>query len=237
MSERARSVVRAIDDALTARDHHPTLFAAQLRAGRSCLQFARAVERYRRERKPAASSRTDHDDVERVDGAWEEQHARRREERFEKRRRDFAADARGRRATMTVLELVREALERATTISTVASGNVEPSRGGSDPAGPPRQQTMNDDPRWRETWAVIHSRALRALELLDEAEGLGTVAATTKMLGVEKDRLVLREEGFSPIAVVEKLGRDIAGSPETVRRIRRKAGRRASDGTVAKVDS
>ena len=36
--------------------------------------------------------------------------------------------------------------------------------------------------------------------------------------------------GLSPVAVVEKLGRDIAGSPETVRRVRRQAGRSGKDG-------
>ena len=79
---------------------------------------------------------------------------------------------------------------------------------------------------------MIESRLRRVHELLDEAEGLGPVAAKT-LLGSEKDDLIIREGlGLSPLAVVEKLGRDIAGSPETVRRVRRARGRSMKDGST-----
>ncbi len=230
MRQRARRVIRAIDAALTIHKRHSTLFAAQLRHDRNCLQLVRAVERYQRER-PATGGRVEHDEVERVDREWEETEARRREDRFEKRKRSIDADRRSSRAALTALDLHRLAVQRSTTLSTVGAGNVAPTRGGGDPVGPPQQQRLDDDPRWRETWTVIRARLERANELLDEAEGLSTVAATTTMLGVEKDRRVIMEgEGLSPVATVEKLGSEIAGSPETFRRIRKRYDRTTLDG-------
>lgn len=169
-------------------------------------------------------------DIERVDRGWEEQNARHREERFAKHQRASQAERRERRASLGALELHRHAVERALRLSTVAAGNVEPGRGGDGPAGPPHQQTMDDDPRWREHEAVLRSRLERMHELLDEAEGHGSVSGTALMTTEHKNWLILAEEGLSPIAVVEKLGRDIAGSPDTVRRIRRAHGRSALDG-------
>jgi hypothetical protein len=170
-------------------------------------------------------------DVERVDAETEELFARRREARFAKRKQAFDAERRQQIALTDVLGLHRSAIERQATISTVKAGSTERGRGGSEPSGPPQQQMLDDDPRWRESWTVIRSRLERVHELLDEAEGLSTVAATTTMLGVEKDRRVISDgEGLSPVAVVEKLGRDIAGSPETVRRIRKKFERSTVDG-------
>lgn len=171
-------------------------------------------------------------EIERVDRSWEETNARHREERFAKKKRGMDAERREHRAEMTGLELHRLAVERAGRLSTVQVGNVEPSRGGGTQVGPPRQQLLDDDPRWTEHWAVIESRLRRVHELLDEAEGLGPVAAKT-LLGSEKDDLIIREGlGLSPLAVVEKLGRDIAGSPETVRRVRRARGRSMKDGST-----
>jgi hypothetical protein len=160
-----------------------------------------------------------------VDGLVERNAAR-----WEKRKRGIDADRRARRGEMSVLELCRLAIERQAKISAVPAGNVEPSRGGSERAGPPAQQLLDDDPMWRNHWTVIRSRLERVHEKLDEAEGLGPVAATTTMLAEEKDKRILGEEGLEPLDVVEKLGRDIAGSPETVRRVRRAAGRSAKDG-------
>ena len=162
---------------------------------------------------------------------WADREAERRATRWEKRKRGIDAERRERRAQMSDLELHRHLVERYGTLSTVAAGNVEPSRGGGDGVGPPKQQQLEDDWRWRETLTVVRSRLERAHELLDEAEGVGPVASTTTMIGEEKDKRIISDgEGLSPGAVVEKLGRDIAGSPETVRRVRKAAGRSTKDG-------
>lgn len=165
-------------------------------------------------------------DVQRVPAEWEEQHAERRAERFAKRARTFAEERSRHRANADLLMLHREAVERAARLSTVGAGQTERSRGGGDPSGPPRQQQLDDDPRWREHWTVLRSRLLRVHELLDEAEGHGTVAGNMQMIGVEKDRMILSREnqGLSAQAVVDKLGTHIAGSAETVRRVRRTNG-------------
>ena len=152
---------------------------------------------------------------------WAEVESRQREERWEKRKRSIDAERRERRAEMTALELHRHAIERQAKLSTVAAGSVEPSRGKSERAGPPLQQLLDDDPRWRENWAVIRSRLHRVHELLDEAEGLGASAEKT-MLSSEKDRAILVQgRGYSCDAVVDLLGRDVAGSSRTVWRKRR----------------
>jgi len=165
-------------------------------------------------------------EVERVPLDWEERRARKREEKFAGVQRELSAERRQHRSSADLLNLHREALEREVTISTVSAGSTERGRGGSDPAGPPTQQLLDDDPRWREHWAVIRSRLERVHDLLDEAEGLGTVASTGQMLGIEKDRLIchVSNRGLSNQAVVDKLGSDIAGSPRTVGRARALAG-------------
>lgn len=165
-------------------------------------------------------------DVQRVDTETEELFAERRGKRFAERARTFTEERHGKRATADLLMLHREAIERAARLSTVGAGQTERSRGGGDPAGPPRQQALDDDPRWREHWTVIRSRLLRVHELLDEAEGHGSVAGNLQMIGAEKDRMILSREnqGLSAQAVVDKLGTHIAGSAETVRRIRRANG-------------
>ena len=229
MSDRARRVLRLIDQAEQVRERHPTLFAAQLRSDRTCLQLAYAVERYKRAKQPVGG-RTERDDVERIDPQTEAQLTQRAAERYERRKRDFDAERRGHRAGMSTLELHRAAVERQAKISTVAAGNVEPGRGGDGPVGPPRQQQLDDDPRWREHEAVIRSRLERMHELLDEAEGLGAVAEKA-MISAEKDQLILTKgKGMSASAVVALLGTDVAGSPETVRRVRRRAGVSVKDG-------
>lgn len=174
------------------------------------------------------SGRDGDEQVERVDHDWEEIEARRREDRHQKRQRSFDADRREQRAGMNTLDLHRHAIQRQAKISTVAAGNIEPSPRGSEPAavGPPRQQLLDDDPRWREHSTVIRTRLELMHELLDEAEGLSTVASTANMLGVEKDRMILAasNRGLRAQAVVDRLGSHIAGSAETVRRVRRAAG-------------
>lgn len=225
MSYAARLVLRAIDQAEQTRIRNPVLFHAQMRNDRSCLQLARAVDRYKRE-KPKVTTRPDHDlEVERVDQAWEEQEARRREERFSKRRLSQDAERREQLAVMDTLSKHRWAIERAAKLSTVAAGSVAPSRGGDEPIGPPGQQLLDDDPAWSEHWTVIDSRLDRVHEKLDEAER-GTVATIASMTGVEKDKLICdpSNRGLRAQGVVDKLGSDIAGSAETVRRVRRARG-------------
>jgi len=173
-------------------------------------------------------NRSDENDPDgiRVDAKTEDLFAERRAERFAKRARTFAEERTAQRAKADLLMLHREVIERAGRLSTVGAGNAERSRGGGDPSGPPRQQQLDDDPRWREHETVIRSRLLRLHELLDEAEGHGTVAGNMQMLGVEKDKLILSREnqGLSAQAIVDKLGTHITGSAETVRRVRRQNG-------------
>lgn len=230
---RARCVLQAIDQALATRTRHPTLFAAQLHAkgaDRNCLQLARAVEHYK-QRQPASSSRVDHDDVERVDPEWEEAHARRREENSQNGKLQFGTQRRLEREDLDLLELHQLVIDRAGRISTVPAGNIEPSRGSGEGGGVPHQQRLDDDPRWIENNAVIRARLERQHELLDEAEGLGMVAATTNMLAEHKDQMIITKgEGYTASSVVALLGSDIAGSTETVRRVRRKFERSTKDG-------
>lgn len=173
-------------------------------------------------------------EVQPVDPEVEKEFARRSEGRFERRRQTFDAERRERRATTDTFELHRHARERALVLSTVGGSAI--SRGApnseSQRIGPGRQQQLDDDPRWREHWDVIRSRLGRVLDLLDEYEGHGTVAGTTQLLGVEKKKRVIRDgAGLSPLAVVEKLGRDITGSPRTVALDREEAGVCVRDGT------
>jgi hypothetical protein len=226
VSYRARLLLRSLDDAQTAQERHPKLFARYARDGRSIVALSRALQTHKRAKKPAGGSRVDHDDVEPIDDpVWLETEARRREERFEKRWLSFDASRRSERAGMTALELHRLAAERAARLSTVAAGNIEPSRGGGDSAGVPAQQVLDDDPVWREHWRIIRSRLERVHEKLDEAEGIGRTAQSTRMLGVEKDRLILTQGvDLSNQAVVDLLGADIAGSAKTVERVRKAAG-------------
>jgi hypothetical protein len=170
--------------------------------------------------------------------------ADRRRTQFEKRKRGFDSERRQRRAGLTLLELHRHAVEREIRLSTVAAANPEAGRGGGSdgsvnrlgaPAGQiliGSQQLMEDDPRYEEHLRVIRSRLEGWHELLDEAEGLGATAVKT-MLSEEKDREILTKgRGLSAQAVVDLLGRDITGSPETVRRVRRKNGCSAKDGEL-----
>ena len=223
---RARLVLRAVEDALTALDHHPRLFAEYLQADRSCVAVSRALARYKRTRAVPSSSRPDHDEVERIDGVSEELYADRARERFERRRRSFQAERRADRARMTLLELALAISEGVARLSTVAAGNIEPSRGGDGGIGPPRQQMLEDDPRWLEHEAVAKRRLGAMLDLVKEAEGHGAIENPT-MTAEEKDALILshKMEGKSASQVWDELGTYIAGSsPELVRRKRRAKG-------------
>lgn len=222
MSERGRDVLRAIDLAFEAQEHHPRLFGRY----RTLAGLAAAFERYRGNRSAVdrADDRWEGDpEAERVDPEWEGAHARARGERWEKRKRGIDADRRMARAEMSRLDLHRHAVERAGRLSTVGASTVgrqSPNSERQNP-GPPGQQQLDDDPRWRETWQIIGRRLEAAHRLLDEYEGLGATAEST-MTAAEKDRRILIEgRGHSCEAVVDLLGREVAGSPRTVWRKRK----------------
>lgn len=164
---------------------------------------------------------------ERVDRQWEEAHARRREDRFAQRKPARDSERRRRRLDLSPWELHAQARARLVKLSTVGAAQIGRSSAAAEVerVGPGRQQELEDDPRWRECWRVIRRRLLDVAELLDEAEGLGPVAAAT-MTTEEKDARILSRgmEGLSALAVYDELGAAIAGSPETVRRKRRLAG-------------
>jgi len=196
-------VLHAIDQALTIRERHPTLFAAQLRLGertgrdRDCLQLARALDRYKRRREPIGAGRWDDPEASRVDPEWEEKQARKREERWAdptpnavdgalphhraETKPDLDRDRRSLRAGLDVDVLYRLALARAAAISTVRASNIAASSAGS---GHPSKllgeegdlsgaQLIQDDPAWDRRWDVVKRGLLLVHDLLDEHEGLG----------------------------------------------------------------
>jgi hypothetical protein len=221
---RALQVIQAIDDAERIRQHHPTLFAAQSRAGRSCLSLQRAIERHKQDRQAPSTWHAERDQVEPVDAQTAERFARDREEHDRGRRIRFANRRRDGRARLTTLDLVRTAIETAITISTVAAGNIEPSRGGNDPVGVPRQQMLEDDPRWQVAERIIRRQALVLHDLVDEARGLSGAVAVAALDSIEKDREIL-DAGVGLVAedVVAALGREY-GSATYVRRLRKREG-------------
>lgn len=225
MSYRARQVLRAIDTALEAYDHHPRLFAKQLARGRTCRTVAVAFVAYKTARPVLAID--DHYsgdmEAERVDLEWEDAHTRTSRQQWGEQKRSLDADRRIARAEMSRLDLHRHAVERAGRLSTVGAGPLGRSSPNSERQnpGPPGQQQLDDDPRWRETWQVIGRRLEAAHRLLDEYEGLGATAEST-MTAAEKDRRILIEgRGHSCEAVVDLLGREVAGSARTVWRKRK----------------
>jgi hypothetical protein len=170
------------------------------------------------EPKPRTVDRTGQAERDWVDGETERRHGR-----WTKRKQSIDSARRMLRAGMTSLELHRSAVERAMTISTVSSPPVGRSSPNSERErpGPPAQQPLHPDPRYQEGWFVIRRRLEDVHRLLDEAEGLGATAVST-MLAEEKNRLILVDgRGHSCEAVVDLLGREVAGSSRTVWRIRR----------------
>lgn len=217
MSERARSVLRAIDAALAVHERHPRLFAKQLARGRTCAGAVRALATADEPRKDRVV-----DGTAAFEREWADGESVRRATRWEKRKRSLDADRRMTRAEMSKLDLHRHAVERAGRLSTVGAGPVGRSSPNSERQmpGPPTQQQLDDDPRWRETWQVIGRRLEAAHRLLDEYEGLGATAEST-MTAMEKDRRILIEgRGHSCEAVVDLLGREF-GSARTIWRKRK----------------
>lgn len=222
MSWLGRVVVRTMDEALVTRERHPRLFAEALRRDRTCLQLARALERHKRREVPGRDERYEGDrQAGRVDLEWEDRQARKRAERWAaptpkvfgvgaalphhraETKPDLDRDRRSTRRGLDVDVLYRLAQARTARISTVAAGNVEPSRGGGDGAAPPQQQSLEDDPRWDRHWGVVKRGLLLVHELLDEAEGHGPVVRDTTT--EEMNRILLDEgEGLSCKEVAEK---------------------------------
>jgi hypothetical protein len=232
MSERARAVLRAIDEALLVLDHHPRLFAKQARDERTHAQLARALERYKRP-EPAARDDTYVGDREagRVDRDWEDANADRRRERFAKRKPAMTADLRGRLRAMDVDTLRAWVLAETTAMSTVRAGNVEPSRGGSDSAEPPRQQALSDDPRWTRYEEIEKRGLLLKADLILEAKGHG-VHATGDRSSREAARLIVdRGRGLSckETARLPDLSEFPGITPAFVRRVREVQGTGLAD--------
>lgn len=148
-----------------------------------------------------------------------------RAERHAKRRLRFDSERRSRRERTSTVDLLAEAMTRAARLSTVQASQLEQARAGVDtPNGPPRQQTLTDDPRWEDSVRVIRRRVLMLLDLLDEAEGTGHAAVVAAMDGADKDRLIVQEgRGLIAEMVVAELGPEI-GSAAYVRRLRRSLG-------------
>ncbi|MHB1950186.1 MAG: hypothetical protein ACYCQK_01775 [Acidiferrobacteraceae bacterium] len=109
--------------------------------------------------------------------------------------------------------------------STVPAGSLEPSRGGGERVGPPRQQLRSDDPRLRLALRQLCRAAEQILWLRREDQGHGTAGAAVTMLGEHKDIEILKCVGAKPREVVGLLGAQIAGGARTVERVREEAGR------------
>lgn len=220
MSARARHVLALIDEAERIRERHPSLFAAQAYHDRDVRQLAAALSRYKRE-KPTAHARPFRDDVEPVDEATVERMAREREDYDRGRRIRFNAHERERRMRLAGLELAVEVRDEARTISTVAAGNIEPSRGGGKSGGLPHQQRLDDDPRWQLAERLIHRHALILRELVDEARGLSRSVAASLLSAEEKDRTIDQEGvGLTADELFHRLGPEY-GSISYIRRHRR----------------
>lgn len=226
MSYPAREVLRCIDVVDVVRERHPLLYAIGRRDNWTCRRLDRAWEKHKTTREPASGINRDHDEVERVDPAWEQRHADELREHSDARKLRFATDRRSRRAGMPLADLLRvaiRALAAEQAISTVPAGSVEVSRGGGTSVGPGHQQTFDDDPRYRFAKQQLRHWTEQVLGLQEEARGLGPVAGAVMMLGSEKDKEILKLEGPTPREVVALLGPQVAGSPRTVERVRTEA--------------
>lgn len=224
----ARRTLNALTHAEHLANRNPRLAQHALQRNWNALTLLHAATRIAAHRQPA-TQRLEHDDLERVDAAWEDQEAQERRQAHETLARDLAAERRERRQRTSTLQLHRQALARMTRMSTVPAGNVAASRGGDPPAGPPAQQLLDADPRLREHWQVIRSRLELTHDLLDGYE-LGA-GGDVVLSGVEKDRLILvRGAGLSAAGVVGLLGTGVAGSVRTVERVRLAAGVSVRDG-------
>jgi hypothetical protein len=181
-------------------------------------------------RPPRGPAGLEPDDVERVPVEFEEFTTERARGRYERRKREFGAERRARRAGMDAFALHRWIVEQTARMSTVKASNTGKSAPSSEntQVGPDRQQELDDDPRWREHERIVKSHLRGMAALVDEQLGHETVAETSKMGAEEKDRVILdpKHEGLRAQTVFDLIGdTGITGnSPETIRRKRRDAG-------------
>lgn len=163
------------------------------------------------------------DDVQPIDGEALDALVRRGHRHDEKRRAELREQRIVQLRSMSLREVVLEALSPSVE-STVPAGSVEPSRGGDGPGLPPRQQLRDDDPRVRLAKQQLRRAAESLIRLRWEDHGWESSAAATVMLGEHKDVEILRCEGARPREVVELLGAQTAGGSRTVERVREAAG-------------
>ena len=230
MSQRAHDVLRTIDQALTIRERHPTLFAQQLQDGRSCLQLARAIERYKRRREPVGGDRWDDPEAERVDSSFENLETERRRRHWEARKPERDRTKRDELARMDWGELANWVRVEQATISTVGAANIGSSSAGS---GHPSKnlaldrsgaQRLEDDIRWRRRANTVKRTLLALADLILEAQGYGT-HADAEMSTAEVSRAVLtRGVGMSCREAADEC-RDLPGvNAAFVARVRRNQG-------------
>lgn len=229
MSQRALAVIRSIDTAHQIHDRNPRLFSQLLRADRNTHQLEAALDRYRRAQRPVGG-RLEHDEVERIDPTSERKISERAATCWTRIKAENATRRRRDRDAMSTIDLHRSALERAIKLSTVGAAAV----GSSSPSSthPSKNlaldrsgaQLVEEDPRWNECQLVIRRRIEKMHDLLDEYEGLGSAAqAAAAMDSYDKNARILKEGRGHPCdVVVDLLGREIAGSPRTVWRVRQR---------------
>lgn len=153
---------------------------------------------------------------------WVHDHAQDRVAYFEATtRRQAIARRRADRARMTLLQRHTRVVSELARLSTVASGNVEPSRGGGEQIGPPKQQTLTHELRHPRRLMQIAVAAYEAV--LDEAQGLSVLRSIDEMVTEEKDDLIMdpQHEGWTP-SELEVIYQGKLGSATTIRRVRRK---------------
>lgn len=232
MSERGRTVLRAIDTALALRDRNPRMFQAALRADRTCLQLTRTLDRYRR-REPAGREETYMGDreAERVDTEWEAAEAEQRRERFAKRKPKASADLRGQLRAMDMHGLYAWIRSELAEMSTVAAGNLEPSRGGGGSAAPPSQQRPEDDPRWERRQEIVKGGLMLLADLILEAKGHGASAVADVDNREAARRVISEGRGRSCKEAARKpeLAQIPGMSPAFVRRVREAQGTGLAD--------
>jgi hypothetical protein len=171
---------------------------------------------------------------ERVDREWEEQEAVRRREQFSKDRvglNDWLRVTREKRPDGTprpLSERVLNALVQIERMTTVRAGNIMALAASAEASeqqiGPPRADQLHTDRHLR----VIESRIAQIERSIDEHLGLNAPLNTQAMMSHEKDREILRLEGWSPEDIHDAY--PWLGSPRTIRKVRGEHDRRGSDG-------